>query len=397
MPIRALREFIKLESASGIILFFVAILALIVDNTPLATFYQTVFNEHIFIRIDGISFQMPPVILWINDGLMVLFFLLVGLEIKREVIRGELNSLAKVSLPAFAAIGGMLAPAIIYVLVNHNYPVALRGWAIPTATDIAFALALLGLLGSRVNTSLKIFLTALAIFDDIGAIFIIAVFYTLHISFLALAFVLLFTVILWLLNHYRVMSLWPYLLFGVALWLSMLLSGIHAVLAGVILALTIPTGEFGETIVNSPLRRLEHRLHPWVAFGILPIFGFANAGVSFAGATLQNLFNHVTLGIIAGLFIGKQLGVLLASWLATKTGLIKLPQEMSWPSLYGIAVLCGVGFTMSLFIGGLAFEGIVDEYVPMVRLGVIVGSFLSGITGYLILRYTLSVKLNSRS
>lgn len=386
MPFKTFREFIQLESSGGVVLFIAAIVALIIDNTAWRHYYEALFNLHFTVQI-GAAKLSKPLQLWINDGLMTIFFLLVGLEIKREMLEGELSSLSKAALPAIAAIGGMLVPGLIYFLLNRGDALALRGWAIPTATDIAFSLGILALLRSRLSVTLKIFLTALAIFDDIGAIIIIAAFYTMHIAVVMLLIAGGCILVLIILNRLRVMMITPYVLVGIVLWLCVLNSGVHATLAGIILAFAIPLRDKRYPDV-SPLRNLEHKLHPWVAFGVLPIFAFANAGVSFAGISIAELFSPITIGIAAGLFIGKQLGIFGASWLGIKLGIAKKPHHANWFGIYGVGLVAGVGFTMSLFIGTLAFGGQGEDYAAMVRLGVIVGSFLSGLLGYLILRFS---------
>ena len=391
VPIRFIREFIKLESAGGIILFTLAVLALILDNSPLSTYYQAFFNAEIGFHIADFTLT-KPLIMWINEGLMAIFFFLVGLEVKRELFEGELNSLAKISLPGFAALGGMVVPAIIYISLNWGDHVAMRGWAIPTATDIAFSLAILALLGKRVPVSLKIFLTALAIFDDIGAIIIIAIFYTVDITEQSLLFAGICLVVLFALNRLRVRSLIPYIMVGILLWFFVLESGVHATLAGVALAFAIPLRD-PQNPERSPLRELEQSLHPWVVFAVLPLFSFANAGVSFSGLHLHDLVSGVPLGIILGLFIGKQIGIFLATWLAVRCKIVRMPSDGTWTSIYGIALICGVGFTMSLFIGGLAFDSMSNQsYAVLVRFGVLVGSMLSGILGYLLLRFGTCTK-----
>ncbi len=385
MPFRTLREFIKLESSGGVILFITALLALVVTNTPWRVYYESFFNTPLTLQF-GIFQVSKPLLLWINDGLMTVFFLLVGLEIKREMFEGELNSFAKAALPAIAALGGMLIPAVIYVALNWGNSAALRGWAIPTATDIAFSLGILSLLRTRIPVAMKIFLMALAIFDDIGAIIVIAIFYTKHIYFILLLLGVGLIVVLFILNRLKVMSIIPYALVGIALWLCALKSGVHATLSGIVLAFAIPIRDSRKLDV-SPLRNLEHKLHPWVAFGVLPLFAFANAGVSFAGIRFDELFSPVTLGIALGLFVGKQIGIGLASWLGIKLHIARMPHGGNWRGIYGISLVAGVGFTMSLFIGTLAFGSVGDTYPAMVRLGVLVGSFLSGILGYLVLRF----------
>ncbi|MGB6976466.1 MAG: Na+/H+ antiporter NhaA [Gammaproteobacteria bacterium] len=386
LPISAIRSFIRLESSSGIILLSAAILSFLINNSPFSTFYNTLLQTPINIHLSTFHFA-KPILFWINEGLMALFFLLAGLEIKCELWGGELDSFRKIALPGSAALGGMLMPALIYVLFNWYDGVGLRGWAIPTATDIAFSLGILTLCGRRVPLALKVFLTALAIFDDLGAIIIIAIFYTATIYWLAMLMSLLCLGVLFALNRLGIKQLWPYLLVGVLLWLSILGSGIHATLAGVALAFTIPLEGDGVKIIRSPVRRLEHLLHPWVAFGVLPLFGLANAGVSFANVRWGDWLNPITLGVIVGLFVGKQIGVLGASWLIIKSGYATLPNNTNWRGIYGVALICGIGFTMSLFIGGLAFSGFDGNHEKLVRMGVLVGSMLSGLTGYFVLRW----------
>ncbi|WP_248311528.1 Na+/H+ antiporter NhaA [Bosea sp. ASV33] len=377
-PLSALRDFLHSEAAGGIVLMVVAALALVVANSPAAPLYFGVLKSYVL----GLS-----VLHWINDALMAVFFLLVGLEIKREMLDGQLSSWSRRVLPGFAALGGMIAPALVYVGFNLGSPETLRGWAIPAATDIAFALGVLSLLGSRVPASLKIFLTALAILDDLGAVIIIAIFYTAELSGLHLGLAAATLAALIALNRLGVVRLVPYLVLGAALWYFTLKSGVHATLAGVALALTIPLtpSPAKPDSASSPLHRLEHGLHPWVAFLIIPIFGFANAGVSFAGLGLATLGQAVPLGIMLGLFLGKQIGVFGFGWLAIRAGLADLPAKASWAQFYGIALLCGIGFTMSLFIGLLAFpasEALQDQ----TKIGVLAGSLLSGLGGWLLLR-----------
>ena len=383
---RTLRKFLKLESSSGIILFIAAILALILDNTPAHTYYESLLDLPLSFQFGPIHLA-KPLLLWINDGLMTIFFLLVGLEMKREILEGELNSFAKAVLPAMAGLGGMVMPALIYIMFNWGDSTALRGWAIPAATDIAFSLSVFALLRERLPVALKIFLTALAIFDDIGAIVIIIIFYTHYISLplLFIAGVLLFVLIL--LNCLRVMTITAYVLVGIALWLCVLKFGVHATLAGITLAFAIPLRNSKKPGV-SPLRALEHKLHPWVAFGVLPVFAFANAGVSLAEIGLRDLLSPVTIGIALGLFLGKQLGIWSVCWFAIKGGLAHMPHGGNWRGVYGISLTAGVGFTMSLFMGTLAFGPIGGHYPAMVRLGIIIGSFLSGALGYVMLRLT---------
>ncbi len=384
MPFKTIREFIQLETSGGVILFVTAVLALVISNTPFEAYYHAFFNLNMTITLGALKLS-KPLLLWVNDGLMTIFFFLVGLEIKRELFEGELNSIKKATLPAMAAIGGVIVPALIYLYFNKGNAVALQGWAIPTATDIAFSLGILALLGSRVPVSLKIFLTALAIFDDIGAIAIIATFYTKGISVSLLLAAAGLLIILMLFNRFRVMRFWPYVLVGIILWLCVLKSGVHATLAGIVLAFCIPLRDKKKRDY-SPLRILEHKLHPWVAFGVLPIFAFANSGVSLIGLTKEHFTNPIPLGIACGLFFGKQIGIWLASYLSIVTGFAKMPKGACYFGIYGISLVAGVGFTMSLFIGTLAFGSSTGDYAALVRIGVIIGSFSAGLLGYLILR-----------
>jgi len=380
-------SFFKLESAGGIILMFSAVLALVFANTPLQFYYALLLDIPVEIRI-GAFVIAKPLLLWINDGLMAIFFFLIGLELKRELIEGELSDKRNIILPGVGAIGGMVVPASIYIYFNTGESAAMAGWAIPAATDIAFALGILSLLGSRVPTTIKIFLTSLAIFDDIGAIIIIAVFYTAKISLTALIVAACCISILVILNKRNTESKSLYIMIGVVMWIAMLKSGVHATLAGVILAMFIPMKS--ESNRNySPLKSMEHDLHPVVAFYVLPIFAFANAGISFAGVGTEQLLHSVPLGIALGLFVGKQAGIFGLCWLAIKLKLTSLPNGMSWSSLYGTAALCGVGFTMSLFIGSLAFEETGINLIFDERLGIILGSLASGFVGYMVLRVSL--------
>lgn len=384
MPITAIKEFLRYEAASGILLLIAAVLAMVVENSAFKNLYDALLAIPVEIRFG--EFQIAkPLLLWINDGLMAIFFFLIGLEVKREFLDGELSDPSRIMLPVIAAIGGMSIPAVIYATINWGDPVAIRGWAIPSATDIAFALGVLALLGSRVPNTLKLFLMTLAIVDDLGAIIIIAIFYTSDLSLLSLLVASSAIAILFTLNRRGVLALAPYMLVGTILWAAVLKSGVHATLAGVITALFIPFAKLpGED--KTQLEKLEHDLHPTVAFGILPLFAFANTGISFEGITLQSLTHEVPLGIAAGLFIGNQIGVFGFSWIAIKTGLAKLPQQAGWLQLYGISLLCGIGFTMSLFISSLAFEQGNADYAIDDRLGILFGSALSGILGYIILR-----------
>ncbi len=369
-----LNKFCAAEAAGGIVLMVAAAIALGVANSPLADTYFTSLHA----EFAGLSVGH-----WINDGLMALFFLLVGLEIKREMVVGQLSSWGDRALPGLAALGGMAVPALLYALVNRHDPQTLSGWAIPAATDIAFALGVLSLLGSRVPASLKVFLSALAILDDLGAVLIIALFYTSELASGMLLAAAGLLAVLFVLNRLKVSALLPYLLVGALLWFCLLHSGIHATLAGVLLALFIPLGDT-EADDASPLLKLESALHPWVAFLIVPLFGFANAGVSLAGMTPDKLLEPVPLGVALGLFLGKQLGIGALALLAIRSGLARLPEGASWLQLYGVALLCGIGFTMSLFIGALAFPGapfLVDE----VKVGVLLGSLLAALAGTTVL------------
>ncbi len=380
-------KFLKLESASGIILMFAAVFAMVCANTPLQNYYSLLLDTPVEIRIGALEIA-KPLLLWINDGLMAIFFFMVGLELKRELIEGELSDKRNIILPGIGAIGGMAIPALVYVFFNRNDPVAMSGWAIPAATDIAFALGVLSLLGSRVPTAIKIFLTSLAIFDDIGAILIIAIFYTANISLVALGVVSLCIMVLAVLNKRGVEAKSLYILIGVVMWVAMLKSGIHATLAGVVLAMFIPMRSRTNP-EYSPVKSLEHDLHSAVAFIVLPIFAFANAGISLAGVGLEQMLHSVPLGIALGLFVGKQVGIFGICWIAIKLKLTRLPSGMTWSSLYGTAALCGIGFTMSLFIGSLAFENTGVDLLFDERLGIILGSLASGILGYLVFRASL--------
>ena len=379
----AISRFLRLESAGGILLMLTAVLAIIIANTPLVTIYNLLLETPVEVRIGGLEIA-KPLLLWINDGLMALFFFLVGLELKRELVEGELSDKRNLILPGVGAIGGMLVPALIYLWFNLNDPVAVKGWAIPAATDIAFALGVLSLLGSRVPTSLKIFLTSLAIFDDIGAIIIIAIFYTSKLSITALMVALASIPILYFMNRRGVETRSPYILIGLIVWIGLLKSGVHATLAGVLLAMFIPLKSKDNPEV-SPLKSLEHDLHSIVAFFVLPVFAFANAGISFSGMTADVALHEVTLGVSLGLIVGKQIGIFTLCGLVILMGLTKMPSNMSWMTLYGTSALCGIGFTMSLFIGSLAFEETGVNLLFDERLGIIVGSLVSGIIGYLIL------------
>ena len=372
-----LGAFLKSEAAGGVLLMISAALALIIANSPVAPLYFATLGSY----VAGLS-----ILHWINDALMAVFFLLVGLEIKRELLEGQLSTWSRRALPGIAALGGMVVPALIFLALTRGDPVAMRGWAIPAATDIAFALGVLALLGSRVPVSLKIFLTALAILDDLGAVIIIALFYTKGLSLPMLGLAGACIVGLIVLNRLHVTKLWAYLGLGALLWFFVLKSGVHATLAGVALALTIPIsdGSDSDEPEHSPLHTLEHWLHPYVAFLIVPIFGFANAGVSFTGMTPASALAPVPLGIALGLFLGKQIGVFGFSWLAIRAGLAAMPAQANTLQLYGVALLCGIGFTMSLFIGALAFDS--AELGKATKIGVLLGSIASAVLGAIVLR-----------
>jgi len=374
-----IRRFIASESAAGVVLAIAASVALVVSNSSLAPVYERFIQMRVELRFaDDWLVLSKPWLLWVNDLWMVVFFFLVGLEVKREVLAGELASLKQASLPAVAAIGGMVLPALIYVALNHADPVALRGWAIPTATDIAFALGILMLLGSRVPPSLKIFLTAVAIIDDLGAIVVIALFYTEGLSGAMLAAAAAGAAVLFVLNRSRVSSIGPYVIVGLVVWVCVLKSGIHATLAGVVTAMAIP---LRDRHGGSPLQTAEHALHPWVAFAVLPMFAFANAGVSLQGVSMGTLLQGIPLGIALGLVLGKAFGVFGGSWLLMRFAGASLPTGASERQFFGVCVLCGIGFTMSLFIGGLAFAGRGAPYELQVKLGVLGGSLIAGVLG----------------
>ncbi|NNC73375.1 MAG: Na+/H+ antiporter NhaA [Sphingomonadaceae bacterium] len=376
----AVQEFIAKETSAGIVLFAAAILAMIAVNSPLASAYSALFALPVEVQFGALEIA-KPFGLWINDGLMAIFFFLIGLEVKREILEGQLSSFDRAALPAVAAVGGMAIPAMVFVYFNWGSPENLNGWAIPAATDIAFALGVLALLGKRVPLALKTLLLAIAIIDDIGAVIIIAIFYTANVSTLSLGLAAIGTALLFIMNRMGEMRTSAYVLVGVFLWVCVLKSGVHATLAGVVAALAIPLNAKDG---SSPLKAMEHGLHYWVAFAILPIFAFANAGVSLAGIQLADLLAPLALGIAAGLVIGKQIGVFGFLWLAIRLGIAKRPEGVGWMQLYGLACLTGIGFTMSLFIGNLAFVGLAQ--IETVKLGVLSGSLISGIIGYLLLR-----------
>ena len=378
------RWFFKLEAASGLVLLFAAIIALIISNSNFSDFYFSTLNKYIFIGINEFGLKLS-LIHWINDALMAIFFFFVTLEIKREFLQGELSDIKQAILPIIAAVGGMVVPAMIYIIINLDDPVTLNGWAIPSATDIAFSLGVLSLLGRRVPLSLKVFLTALAIIDDLGAIVIIALFYSGDLSIKYLSLMLLSFIILLLINKFNVKKILPYLIVGLFLWDFTHNSGIHATIAGVLLAMTIPHRKKENDF--SLLIKVEHAISPYVAFGIMPLFAFANAGVSFDGLSLSSLFDKVPLGIVLGLFVGKQLGVFLFSYLAIIFKVAKMPTNSNWFNLYGVGILTGIGFTMSLFVGNLAFVENM-EYMDGVKIGVLTGSLLSTLAGYFLILLT---------
>ena len=384
MRTNRLKAFIDSEAASALPLLVAAVLALVLANSPFAGTIHGLLGTKLGLTYGEIG-PAKPLLLWINDGLMAVFFLLVGLEIKREVVEGELSRPSQVALPVAAALGGMIVPGLIYVGLNWGNAVALRGWAIPAATDIAFSLGVLAALGSRVPLALKVFLTTLAIVDDLGAIVIIAVFYTSQLSFQAMALAGVCIVGLAILNRAGVRRLGLYMLVGVVLWVSVLESGVHATVAGVVLALFIPLKAAGEAEGARPAIVLEHALKPWSAWFIMPVFAFANAGLSLAGLSLASLVEPVPLGIVAGLFLGKQVGIVLGAGLLIALGVAALPAAATWRQLYGVSILGGIGFTMSLFIGTLTFADATHE--TQVRLGVLVGSLLSALLGYAVLRW----------
>ncbi|WP_432218809.1 Na+/H+ antiporter NhaA [Pseudomonas kribbensis] len=380
MPLRStFTRFFQLEAASGLLLIAAAILALIINNSPLSWLYTGLLDTPVVAQIGALKIA-KPLLLWINDGLMALFFLLIGLEVKREVLDGQLSKPSQIVLPGAAAIGGMLVPALIYWFLNRDNPAALDGWAIPTATDIAFALGVLALLGKRVPVSLKLFLMTLAIIDDLGAIVIIAIFYSGELSTLSLGLAAACIAALVAMNRLGVVKLGPYMIIGLILWVCVLKSGVHATLAGVTLAFCIPLRT--KNAEPSPLLTLEHALHPWVAYGILPLFAFANAGLSLTGVTAESFTHQVPMGIAVGLLLGKTIGVFGLTWLAVKTGIAALPQNANWGQVLGVAILCGIGFTMSLFVGSLAFVPGASEYAGMDRMGILTGSVFAALIGY---------------
>jgi NhaA family Na+:H+ antiporter len=388
LPTNAVREFLRLESSAGIVLISAAIVAELWANSPFGPEYFEVINTKVAVIIGEFSID-KPLLLWVNDGLMAVFFFLVGLEIKRELLEGELSRKEQVVLPCAAALGGFVLPALVYAWFNQDDPAALAGWAIPAATDIAFALGILSLLGDRVPVALKVFLTSLAIFDDMGAIVVISIFYTSNLSLLSLGLAALGIVVLTILSRKRVGRVSAYVVVGVFIWICVLKSGVHATLAGLIVAFFIPMRHQDEAYEGSPLIHTEHALHPWVAFLVLPVFAFANSGVELTGVGLDTLSESVPVGIGLGLLLGKPIGVLAASWIVVKLAGAELPAGATWGSMVGVAVLTGIGFTMSLLIGTLAFpEGDQSSQVAM-RVGVLGGSTIAAVLGYLILARTL--------
>jgi NhaA family Na+:H+ antiporter len=368
-----------LEAASGLLLIAAAVLALVINNSSLSWLYNGLLDTPVVAQVGALKIA-KPLLLWINDGLMALFFLLIGLEVKREVLDGQLSKPSQIVLPGAAAIGGMVVPALIYWFLNRDNPAALGGWAIPTATDIAFALGVLALLGKRVPVSLKLFLMTLAIIDDLGAIIIIAIFYSGALSTLSLVLAAACIAALIGMNRLGVVKLGPYMIIGLILWVCVLKSGVHATLAGVTLAFCIPLRT--KNAEPSPLLTLEHALHPWVAYGILPLFAFANAGLSLSGVTVESFTHDVPMGIAVGLLLGKTVGVFGLTWLAVKIGIAALPQGANWGQILGVAILCGIGFTMSLFVGSLAFVPGASDYAGMDRMGILTGSILAALIGY---------------
>ena len=373
-----IRHFFKMESAGGILLVIAAAIAMTIANTPLNEVYQSVLQSYVL----GLSVSH-----WINDGLMAIFFLIIGLEVKRELLEGALKSKETAIFPAIAAVGGMLAPALVYVAFNYGDADAIRGWAIPAATDIAFALGIMALLGNRVPVSLKVFLLALAIIDDLGVVVIIALFYTGELSTTALGVGFAMTAALFILNAKKVTKLTPYIIVGAILWFAVLKSGVHATLAGVVIGFAIPLK--GKKDEESPLKKMEHGLHPYVAFGILPVFAFANAGISLAGVSIDGLTSMLPLGIALGLLIGKPVGIFTFSWVAVKSGIAKLPEGINFIHIFAVSILCGIGFTMSIFISSLAFGQANPEYETYARLGILMGSTISAVLGYVLLRVSL--------
>ncbi|NQY43180.1 MAG: Na+/H+ antiporter NhaA [Legionellales bacterium] len=382
------KDFFKLETSSSILLLISAILAIIFANSPIDTYYNLLLNTPLKIELGALKIS-KPILLWINDGLMAIFFFMIGLELKREFYEGVLSDFHSVLLPLIGAIGGIIFPAGIFMLFNYDNPLTFRGWAIPIATDIAFSLGVLSLFGKKVPLGLKIFLMTLAIFDDIGAIIIIAIFYTTSISFQALIIILCCIIILFIFNRMNYTQKSLYITIGIVMWVATLKSGVHATLSGILLAFFIPIKSKKPSEI-SPLKSLEKDLHFSVAFIILPIFAFSNSGIDFSNINFESLMHPLTLGILLGLFIGKQFGVFFFCYLFIKTKIVNLPKDITFINLYGVSALTGIGFTMSLFIGTLAFEGINIDTALDKRLGILLGSLLSGILGYYILRFSFN-------
>lgn len=390
---KAIKDIVRTEAFGGVLLVLAVVLAMMAENSFLDIYYKSLLSIPVAIQFGEFEIA-KPLLLWINDGLMAIFFFLIGLEIKREVLVGELSEFSKIVLPVIAAVGGMAIPALIYAFINWDNDVAMRGWAIPSATDIAFALGVMNLLGKQVPNSLKLFLMTLAIVDDLGAIVIIALFYTTDLSELSLIIAALAIACLFLFNRIGVLSLSAYILVGLVLWSAVLKSGVHATLAGVLTAFFVPfRKEPGQAYTQ--LERLEHDLHPVVMYVILPLFAFANTGISFNGLSMASLFHPVPLGIAAGLFLGNQIGVFSFSWLAIKLKFAQLPKQATWLQLYGVATLCGIGFTMSLFISSLAFDQDTPGFAVDDRLGILVGSLLSALVGYGVLRFSAARQQSS--
>ncbi len=384
----SIKDYFKKDSTAGIVLITVTLLALFMQNSLLSDYYTSFLHTPVEIRFGALHIA-KPLLLWVNDGLMAIFFFLIGLEVKREVLEGHLSSLSQVTLPGIAALGGMLVPALIFIAFNYHDPFTLKGWAIPTATDIAFALGILSLLGSRVPVSLKIFLMALAIIDDLGAIVIIALFYTSDLSIVSMSIAGVALVLLFVMNRFKVAKKAAYIIVGIILWVSVLKSGVHATLAGVALAFLIPTHSKDANGKSfSMAHEMEQGLHYWVAFFILPLFAFVNAGVDLRNISISEMTGSVPLGVMLGLFVGKQLGVFGFSWLAIKTGIASMPKESNWKMLYGVSILTGIGFTMSLFVDTLAY-GDTKLFHYADKLAILLGSFLSGVVGYLVLKRSL--------
>ncbi|TKB58498.1 Na+/H+ antiporter NhaA [Ferrimonas aestuarii] len=379
----AIKNFFNQPSAGGIILILMVMLAMLMANSPLQGVYNAFLDMPMQVRIGHLDIH-KPLLLWVNDLLMAFFFLLIGLEVKRELLQGTLSSVSQAALPSIAAIGGMLVPALIFLSLNAPGSAASNGWAIPAATDIAFALGVLALLGSRVPLALKVFLLALAIIDDLLAIIIIALFYSGPLSTISLVIAAVAIAGLFILNRLGVRNLMPYMLMGTVLWVAVLKSGVHATLAGVVLAFAIPLPR--DESGHSPSEYLEHQLHPWSTFLILPVFAFANAGVNFDNMAIGDLFSPLPMGIALGLVIGKPLGILGFSYLAVKLNLAKLPTGVNWVQLFGVAMLCGIGFTMAMFVSSLAFEAGTLNFSDMSRLGILLGSGISAVIGYLVLK-----------